>query len=89
MLNINETLQAMAEYTRMKEEIDAEIESLKDALKAYMAEHGTDTVTGTEHKATWKTVKSNRFDSAGLKKDAPELYAAYVTTTETMRFNFS
>lgn len=88
-MNINDTLQAMAEYTRMKEEIDAEIESLKDALKAYMAENNTDTVTGTEHRATWKTVKSNRFDSAALKADAPELYAAYVKTSETKRFTFA
>ena len=89
MLNINETLQAMAEYTRMKEEIDAEIESLKDTLKAYMTEHNTETVAGTEHKVTWKTVKSNRFDSAALKKDAPELYASYTVATESKRFTFA
>ena len=86
---MNEKLNALAEYLRMKDEIEAEIDALKDEIKAYITERGTDTVIGTGHKATWKAVKSNRFDSAGLKKDAPELYAAYVTTTETMRFNFS
>lgn len=88
-MNINETLQALAEYNRMKEELDAEIETLKDALKTYMAENNTDTISGTEHRATWKTVKSNRFDSAALKADAPELYAAYVKTSETKRFMFA
>lgn len=88
-MNVNETLQALAEFTRMKEEIDAEIETLKDALKTYMAENNTDTISGTEHRATWKTVKSNRFDSAALKADAPELYAAYVKTSETKRFTFA
>ena len=89
MMNINETLHALAEYTRMQDEITAEIESLRDEIKRYMAENNTDTVISNEHKATWKTVKSNRFDSSALKADAPELYAAYVKTTETRRFNFA
>lgn len=88
-MNVNETLQALAEYTRMKEEIDAEIETLRDTLKAYMMENNTDTVTGTEHRVTWKTVKNNRFDSAALKADAPELYAAYMKTSESKRFTFA
>lgn len=88
-MNVNETLQALAEYIRMKEELDGEIEALKDSLKAYMTENGTDTVNGTGHKATWKTVKSNRFDSAALKKDAPELYASYTVATESKRFTFA
>ena len=86
---MNEKMNALAEYLRMRDEIDAEIEALKDEIKQYMQDAGTDTLISTGHKATWKTVKSNRFDSAGLKKDAPELYAAYVTTTETKRFNFA
>jgi predicted phage-related endonuclease len=86
---MNEKMNALAEYLRMKDEIEAEIDALKDEIKAYMAEHGTDTVIGTGHKATWRTVKSNRFDSAGLKKDAPELYAAYTVATESKRFTFN
>lgn len=86
---MNEKMNTLAEYLRMKDEIEAEIDALKDEIKAYMAEHGTDTVISTGHKATWKTVKSNRFDSAGLKKDAPELYAAYTVATESKRFTFA
>ena len=89
MLNINEKFQVLAEYTRMSEEISAEIDALKDEIKAYMAENNLDTVIGVDHKATYKTVKSNRFDSAALKADAPELYAAYVKTSETKRFTFA
>ena len=88
-MNINEKLQALAEYARMADEINAEIDALKDALKSYMAENNTDTIIGIDHKATWKTVKSNRFDSAALKKDAPELYATYTVATESKRFTFA
>lgn len=86
---MNEKMNALAEYLRMKDEIDAEIEALKDEIKQYMQETGQDTIISTGHKATWKTVKSNRFDSAGLKKDAPELYAAYTVATESKRFTFA
>ncbi len=86
---MNEKMNTLAEYLRMKDEIDAEIDALKDEIKAYMQETGQDTIIGTGHKATWKTVKSNRFDSAGLKKDAPELYAAYTVATESKRFTFN
>ena len=86
---MNEKMNALAEYLRMKDEIDAEIEALKDEIKQYMQETGQDTIISTGHKATWKTVKSNRFDSAALKADAPELYAAYVKTSETKRFMFA
>ena len=88
-MDINEKLQALAEYARLKEELDAEIEAIKDELKAYMTDNGTDTIIGISHKATWKTVKSNRFDSAALKKDAPELYASYTVATESKRFTFA
>ena len=88
-MNINEKLQALAEYARMADEINAEIDALKDELKTYMAENGIDAVIGTEHKATWKTVKSNRFDGAALKKDAPEIYARYTIQSETKRFTFA
>lgn len=88
-MNINDKLQALAEYSRMMDEINAEIDALKDEIKAYMTENNTDTVIGIDHKATWKTVKSNRFDSAALKADAPELYAAYIKTSESKRFTFA
>ena len=88
-MTINERLETLAEYIRMEEEIKAEIDALRDEIKAYMTEHDTDTVTGTGHKATWKTVKSNRFDSAALKADAPELYKAYMKETESKRFTFN
>lgn len=65
------------------------IEALKDQLKQYMRETGTDILTGTEHKATYKTVTSSRIDTSALKKDVPEIAAKYTRTTESHRFTFS
>ena len=88
-MNINDTMKELAEYIRLGEEVAANIEALKDELKAYMQERGTDTIAGNEHKASYKTVTTSRIDSSALKKAAPELAAQYTKTTETRRFVFN
>lgn len=59
------------------------------ALKQYMRETGVDSLTGTEHKASYKAVVSSRIDTTALKKDAPEIAAKYTRTTESRRFTFA
>lgn len=88
-MNIDNTMRELAEYIRMGEEIAANIDALKDTLKQYMHDTGVDSLTGTEHKATYKAVVSSRIDTTALKKDAPEIAAKYTRTTETRRFMFS
>lgn len=88
-MNIDNTMKELAEYIRMGEEIAANIDALKDTLKQYMHDNGVDSLTGTEHKASYKAVVSSRIDTTALKKDAPEIAAKYTRTTETRRFMFS
>ncbi len=49
-MNIDSIMKELAEYIRLGEEITANIDALKDTLKAYMTETGKDILTGTEHK---------------------------------------
>ena len=86
--NIDNTMKELAQYTRIMQEAAATVDSLKDEIKKYMEEHNTDILTGTEHKATYKAVTSNRIDTAALKKDLPDIAAQYTKTTETKRFLF-
>lgn len=88
-MNIDTIMRDLAEYTRLKEETTAIIDGLKDELKAIMKERNTDTLTGTEHKASYKAVISSRIDTTALKKDAPEIAAKYTRTTESRRFTFA
>lgn len=88
-MNINEIMQELAQYTRLQEEAAAMVEALKDQLKQYMNENQLDTLTGAEHKATYKTVTSSRIDTAALKKGHPDIAAAYTKQTETKRFTFA
>lgn len=87
--NIDEIMKNLAEYTRLQEETSAIIDSLKDELKAIMQAQNTDTLTGTEHKASYKAVTSSRFDSTAFKRDNPALYTQYTTSTTSRRFTFS
>ncbi len=88
-MNIDEIMKELAQYTRLQEEAAAMVEGLKDQLKQYMTDHQLDTLTGSEHKATYKTVTSSRIDTTALKKALPEVAERYTKTSETKRFTFA
>ncbi len=75
------------ELQRMGEEIAAEMDALKDRIRAAMGEN--DTVTAGEYKITNKTVSSSRLDSVALKKALPEIAAQFTKTTVSRRFVIS
>lgn len=88
-MNINEIMKELAQYTRMAEEIAATVEGLKDQLKKYMSDNNIDTITGDEHKVTYKEVTSNRIDTTALKQQFPEVAKRFTKTTKTKRFSFT
>ena len=83
---ITSKVATLRELLRMSEELTAEIESIKDELKAHMDATETDTLTGTDYKITYKPVTSTRIDSTKLKKDFPDIYTEYGITTTSRRF---
>lgn len=89
MVDINAIMAELAQYTRMAEEIAATVDGLKDTIKKYMEENQLETLTGNEHKATYKTVTSSRIDTTALKRNAPDIAKKYTKTTETKRFTFA
>lgn len=88
-MNIDSIMKELAEYIRMGEQIAATVDGLKDQLKQIMQDNNVDTVTGTEHKATYKTVTGSRIDTTAIKKDLPEIAAKYTKSTTTRRFTFT
>lgn len=87
-MDINAIMAELAQYTRMAEEIAATVDGLKDTIKKYMEENQLETLTGDEHKATYKTVTSSRIDTVALKTALPDIAAQYTKTTATKRFTF-
>lgn len=88
-MNIDGIMAELAQYTRLQEETTAIIDGLKDELKAIMRKQNTDTLTGTEHKASYKAVVSSRIDTTAIKKELPEVAAKYTRTTKSRRFTFA
>lgn len=76
----------LKELQRMREELEQEINTLQDAIKAAMTEQDTDTLTAGAFKITWKAITSSRIDTAAIKKELPELAERFTKTTTTRRF---
>ena len=87
-MDINKLFAELAQYNRIAEETAAIIDGIKDQLKTYMTENGIETLTGEEHKATYKPVTASRIDTAAIKKELPEIAERYSKTTTTNRFVF-
>ena len=88
MKDINTVFAELAQYTRLQEETAAIIDGLKDEIKEYLNAAGLEVLTGNEHKASYKTVTAARVDTTALKKDMPDIAAAYTRTTQSKRFVF-
>lgn len=93
MCMTNKTIESKAkeikELLRMKEELETEIASLQDELKAELTERSTDELIAGEYKIRYKAVTSNRFDTATFKAKYEELYNQFVKQTTSRRFTIA
>lgn len=85
IIEMEAKIKAMQELIKMQDELNAEIEAIKDEIKAAMGE--TEVMTAGAYKVTYKSVTSTRIDTAKLKKDLPEVWVEYGKTTTTRRFS--
>lgn len=85
-IELDSKVKELRELRRMAEEIAAEIETITDGIKAEMSARRVEELTGTDWKASYKTVSSNRLDTSALKKALPEIAERFTRTTSTRRF---
>ena len=86
-MSINEMerkVREMRELQALIEEATAEVEALKDAIKAAMGD--AEEVHAGEYKITWKAVTTARIDTAALKKALPEIVEQYTKEARACRF---
>lgn len=76
----------LRELMRMADELSAEIEALKDDLKAEMNDGNGYELKGTDYKVTYHEVSQTKIDSKALKKDLPDVAAKYSKTSSYRRF---
>ena len=77
----------LQELKRMREELDAEIATLEDAIKASMGDQ--EQVIAGAFRITWKAITSSRFDSSAFKKANPDLAAQFIKTSTVRRFSIA
>ena len=69
------------------EEVQAEAEAIKDAIKAAMGD--SESVQAGEYRITWKAVTSSRIDTSALRKVLPDVAERFTRETVTRRFVIS
>lgn len=81
---LEQKVRELREMQAIVEEAQAEVEALKDAIKAAMGQR--EELRAGEYKITWKPVTSSRLDAAALRKALPEVAACFTRTSTARRF---
>lgn len=82
-------IEKMNEWEEMIAEAQAEVNLLKDSIKAEMAERETEELEAGSYIVRYKTVSTSRFDSTSFKKTYEDLYKAFLKQTTSRRFSIS
>lgn len=82
-------VKTLRKYETLLAELEADIDSLKDEIKAEMLEQDVDTIIGDDWKVTWKPVTTTRLDTSRFKAECPAVYKMYTKTSTSSRFILS
>lgn len=82
-----EKVRELKELTAMKNEIEAEMEALKDVIKKEMGEN--DTLHVGEYTVKNTAVMSTRFDTTAFKKEHTDLYLNFCRDVPSQRFSIT
>lgn len=83
------TVSELKELKAMQEELNAEIVTLEDKIKAEMTARGVEELKAGTFKIRWTKVVSNRFDTAAFRQANADLYERFCRTTESKRFSIA
>lgn len=82
-------IEALNEWEALMEEAKAEVEALRDSIKAEMLERDTEELTAGQYIVRWTSILSNRFDTTSFKKQFGDLYKSFTKQTSSRRFSIS
>lgn len=77
----------LQEWEQLLEEAKAEVEALKDEIKAEMLNRNTEEMSAGRYIVRWTSVLSNRFDTTTFKREHAEMYKQYMKQTASRRFS--
>ena len=82
-------IELLNRYEAMMEEIKAEADTIRNAIKAEMEAREVEELVAGQYIVRYTSVLSNRFDSTAFKKVMPEIYKAYTKQVSSRRFTIS
>lgn len=82
-------IEALNEWEALMEEAKAEVEALRDSIKAEMLERDTEELAAGQYIVRWTSIISNRFDSTSFKKAYGDLYKSFTKQSTFRRFTIS
>lgn len=83
---IDAKVSELRELRDMEAEVKSAITAIEDSLKAEMLANNTDVLAGKNCIVTWKTIVTNRFDSAAFKLTHADLFAQFSRSSTSRRF---
>ena len=83
---IDAKVKELRELRNMETEVKSAITAIEESLKAEMLAKNTDILSGKDYTITWKTVITNRFDSAAFKLTHADLFAHFSRSSTSRRF---
>ena len=82
---IDAKVSELRELRDMEAEVKSAITAIEDALKAEMLAKNTDVLAGKDCTVTWKTIVTNRFDSAAFKLTHADLFSQFSRSSTSRR----
>ena len=82
-------IEQLKEWESILEEAQAEVEAIRDCIKAQMLNQGTEELQIGAYIVRWTSVLSNRFDSTAFKKEYAELYKNFTKQVASKRFTIA
>ena len=86
---LNKLAKELKELEVMADELDAEIEDIKDRIKAEMDSRNVQEVNAGMFKIKYQLITSERFDSKRFREENEELYKSYQKKVITRRFTIN
>ena len=86
-VELSTIIEKLKEWEAIQAEAAAEVESLKDQVKAEMNARGVEELEAGQYIARFTTVLSNWFDTTVFKREHAEMYKQYTKQTTSRRFS--
>lgn len=86
-IELSTIIEKLKEWEAIQAEAAAEVESLKDQVKAEMNARGVEELEAGQYIARFTTVLSSRFDTTVFKREHAEMYRQYTKQTTSRRFS--